>query len=189
LIDSYACYVVVLLSDVGDKWFAMVMCKVMLLHRVEWFEVVGCFARFVVLVGDGCLFGVGVRSLIKISVVCFCVVIGVWGVGSFPVPVLVRYGTLVVGRNGTCGALCCGNVAGGAVPVPYRYCMVRYGIGVAIGMLWIGIGNASGISAGVVPAQYGLAVGGSGWGTIVRCGKVHLWSSCGLAAILVLFFE
>ena len=115
------------------------------------------------------------RSLIKMYVVCFCVVIGVWGVGSCPVPALVRYGTLVVGRNVTCGAFCCGNVAGGAVPVPYRYCMVRYWIGAAVGTLWIGIGNASGTGAGVVPVPYGLAVGGSGWGNIVRCGKVHWW--------------
>ena len=77
--------------------------------------------------GGGCLLEIGVRSVIKMYVVCFCVVIGVWGVGSCPVPVLVRYGTLVVGRNVTCGAFCCGNVAGGAVPVPYRYCIVRSG--------------------------------------------------------------
>ena len=95
--------------------------------------------------------------------------------GSCPVPVLVRYGTLVVGRNGTCGALFCGNVAGGAVPVLYRYCMARYWIGVAVGALWIGIGNASGTGAGVVPVPYGLVVGGSGWGNIVRCGKVPWW--------------
>ena len=86
--------------------------------------------------GDVCLFGVGVRSSIKICVVCFCVVIRVWGVGSCPVPVLVRYGTLVVGRDGTCGALCCGNVAGGAVPVPYN---TDFRYGMDFGTLMAGI--------------------------------------------------
>jgi hypothetical protein len=76
--------------------------------------------------GLGCLLEVGSRSLNKESAVCFCVVMGVWGVGSCPVPVLVRYGVLVVGKDGTCGALCC-SCSGGSVPVSYRYCIVRSG--------------------------------------------------------------
>ena len=83
-------------------------------------------------------------------------------------PCTVPYGILVVGRDDTCGALWCGNVAGGAVPVPYRYC--RYGIGADFGTLWVGISNASGTGAGAVTV---LVVGGSGWDILVRCGEVH----------------
>ncbi len=61
------------------------------------------------------------------------------------------------------------------MPVPYRYCMVRYGIGADYGTLWTGISNASGTGAGAIPVPSGLAVGDSGWGNIVRCGEVHKW--------------
>ena len=81
-------------------------------------------------IGDGFLCGVSVCPLLAIWVACLCVSRGVWGVGKCPVSIHVRYGTVVVRRSGTGGTLWyCIGVAGGAVPVPYRYGTVRYMFG------------------------------------------------------------
>ena len=101
--------------------------------------------------GVGILCGESVWPLLAIWVVCFCVSMGVWGVGYCPVPVPVRCGTLVVRQSCTGGVLWCGNVAGGTVPVPYRYDTVRYRVGKDFGTLRAGSGSTG---AGTVLYMY-----------------------------------
>ena len=134
---------------------------------------------------DGGLCGVGVCPLFEIRVVCFCYSMGVWGVGCCPVPVPVWCGTSAVRQSCTGGALWCGNVAGGTVPVPYRYDTVRYRVGKDFGTLRAGSGSTG---AGAIYVRFWLSLDDSEWYSIVRCIEVHDWYCCGLIAILVSFF-
>jgi hypothetical protein len=136
---------------------------------------------------DGGLCGVNLCALFEIWVVCFCVSMGVQGVGYCPVPVPVRCGTLVVGQSCTGGVLCCGNVADSRVPVLYRYGTVRYVVGEDFGTLRAGSGSTG---TGAVCVRFRLSLDGSEWDSIVpvRCVGVPAWYCCGLVAILVSFF-
>ncbi len=84
----------------------------------------------------------------------------------------------------------CGNIAGGTVPVPYRYDTVRYMVGKDFGTLRAGCGNASGTGtgAGTIYVPFWLAMDDSEWYSIVRCVEVHDWYCCGLIALLVSLF-
>ena len=85
-----------------------------------------------------------------------------------------------MGQSCTGGVLWCGNVAGGTVPVPYRYDTVRYKVGKDFGTLRAGSG-----STGVW-----LSLDDSEWYSIVpvRCVEVHDWYCFGLIALLVSLF-
>ncbi len=113
-------------------------------------------------------------ALFEIWVVCFCVSMGVWGVGYCPVPVPVRCGTLVVGQSCTGGVLWCGNVADstGTVPVPYRYDTVRYRVGKNFVTLGAGSGSTG---AGAIYGRFWLSLDDSERYSIVRCVGVYDW--------------
>ena len=81
-----------------------------------------------------------------------------------------------------------GNVASGAVPVPYRCGTVRCRVGMDFGTLIDGSSDEGGTLAGTKFVPYGLDVYDSALYGIARCGEVHKWYCCGLVVSVVFFF-
>ncbi len=98
-------------------------------------------------------------------------------------PFPLWYGTFVEGRSGAGGALWYGNVAGGAVPVPYRCGIVRSRVDMDFGTLIVGNSNAGGTIAGTIFVPYGLSVYASDLCSLVRWIIVG-WYVCGTGVVM-----